>query len=134
MHKNFSCAKKLTSVLGVTSEPNFILGFLFGVLKGVDLGVGGECPFVAAPLAFVAAPFGLVVVEEGEEASTTLRAFLAGDGSGEDSELEREEGEEAATTLRAFLAGDGSGEDSELEREEEGDGTTDFVSQKLYFY
>lgn len=86
MHKNSSCAKKLTSVLGVTSEGSCILGFLFGVLKGVDLGVGGECPFVAAPLAFVAC-------EEGEEAATTLRAFLAGDGSGEDSEL-KEEGDD----------------------------------------
>lgn len=79
VHKNSSRAKKLTSVLGVTSEDSCILGFLFGVLKGVDL---GECPFVADPLAFVAA-------EEGEEAATTLRV-LAGDGSGEDSELKEE--------------------------------------------
>ena len=42
--------QNLTSVLGVTSEPSCILGFLFGVLKGVALGVGGECPFVVAPL------------------------------------------------------------------------------------
>ena len=66
VHKNSSRAKKLTSVLGVTSEDSCILGFLFGVLKGVDL---GECPFVADPLAFVAA-------EEGEEAATPCESWL----------------------------------------------------------
>ena len=71
-------------MLGVTSDDSCILGFLFGVLKGVDLGVEGECPFAADSLAFV-------VAKEGEEAATTLRVFLAGDGSREDSELEEEE-------------------------------------------
>ena len=43
--------QNLTSVLGVASEPSCILGFLFGVLKGVALGLGEECPFVTvAPL------------------------------------------------------------------------------------
>ena len=43
--------QNLTSVLGVASEPSCILGFLFGVLKGVALGLGEECPFITvAPL------------------------------------------------------------------------------------
>lgn len=87
MHKKSSCAKMLTSVPIVTSENSYILGFLFGVLKGVDLGVGGRCPFV---LAFVAAPLAFVAAEEGEEAAITLQVFLTGDGSGEDSKLEEE--------------------------------------------